>query len=92
MLIIIYKFFGIRIRHALKRYKDGWIDLKHDAYVCGYLPPRYPVPATIGRVSLGQDYKGIWFIDDADADDPVMVWAFDTWWTHNPILTKMLGG
>lgn len=48
-------------------------------YRDGLLPPHYPLPVNIGRVSLGTDYRGVWFIDDADQDDPVMVWKYDTW-------------
>jgi hypothetical protein len=48
-------------------------------YALGLMKPNYPVPANIGRVSLGTDYPGVWFIDDADQDDPVMLWSYDTW-------------
>lgn len=48
-------------------------------YAHGELPPNYPLPTDIGRVSLGQDYPGVWFIDNANQDDPVMVWQYDTW-------------
>lgn len=55
------------IRQAVRLYRHG------------ELPPNYSLPSCIGRVSLGEDYVGIWFIDDADESDPVMIWCYDTW-------------
>ena len=45
------------------------------AYALGLDAPNYPLPTTIGYVSLGQDYQGIVYIDHANADD--WVWAWD---------------
>jgi hypothetical protein len=50
-----------------------------DNYLHGFVKPHYPVPAIIGRVSLGTDYPGVWYIDSADQDNPVMLWSYDTW-------------
>lgn len=49
------------------------------AYAYGYQEPRYPVPANIGYVSLGQDYAGVVYIDSADVDAPEMVYHLDCW-------------
>lgn len=46
-------------------------------YLQGKGLPNYPVPANIGYVSLGQDYRNVVYIDDADAEDPVMVYCYD---------------
>lgn len=53
---------------------DAW---EAQRYAIGRSKPNYPVPSTIGRVSIGQDYWRIAFIDDADADDPTIVYCFD---------------
>lgn len=36
------------------------------------------LPVDIGRVSIGDDYRGVVFIDRADASDPEMLYCFDS--------------
>lgn len=64
------------------KYPDRWFR----CYTAGLEPPRYPAPAIPLRVSLGEDYPKIVYIDDMRyPDDPQMVryWDFfgpmETW-------------
>jgi hypothetical protein len=61
----------------MRRHKNNpkvWIQWatckpKWDAYAIGMIAPNYPVPATLGCVSLGQDYYGLVYINEANGDD-----------------------
>lgn len=55
-------------------HEEPMADLK---YIIGDKPPNYLPPVDIGRVSLGQDYVDVVYIDSADEEDPEMVWYFD---------------
>jgi hypothetical protein len=73
----------ITVRHtavSLSREDKYRVDLYTLRYACGLTPPRYPVPATIGKVVLGGVYLGIVYIDDANVEQSGnWLYAWDTW-------------
>lgn len=50
---------------------------KDASYIAGGLPPRYPLPVDIGHVSLGDTYPGVVYVNNADEDNPEMVWYYE---------------
>lgn len=80
LTIQIDKFCGLRIKYACVPHwemPEVLVECEDADYNLGYLPPNYPVPATMGQVIydwwLGH---GMVYIEDIDDTfDPVFTWT-----------------